>query len=77
MIEIKFPDNSKRNFEKGTTVYEVAKSISEGLAKMSFPPNIMIILWKQHPSMRTEKFSCFTWNNKQGKLPFGIPLPMF
>ena len=33
MIQIKFPDASVRRFESGITVLEVAKNISEGLAR--------------------------------------------
>lgn len=33
MIEVTLPDGSLRNFEKGTTSLDVAKSISEGLAR--------------------------------------------
>ena len=32
MIEIKFPDGSVKSFEKGTTAYEIAQSISPKLA---------------------------------------------
>ena len=33
MIEVKFPDSSTRSYAKGTTVLDVAKDISEGLAR--------------------------------------------
>jgi len=33
MITITLPDGSERSYEKGTTALEVAKSISEGLAR--------------------------------------------
>ena len=33
MISIIFPDSSVKKFEKGTKVIDVAKSISEGLAR--------------------------------------------
>ena len=33
MINISFPDKSVKKFEKGTKVIDVAKSISEGLAR--------------------------------------------
>ena len=33
MIQIKFPDASIRSYEIGTTVLDVAKNISEGLAR--------------------------------------------
>jgi len=33
MIEIRFPDQSVRSYPKGITPFEVAQSISEGLAR--------------------------------------------
>ena len=33
MIHITLPDNSVKEFEKGTTPYQIAQSISEGLAR--------------------------------------------
>ena len=33
MIEIQFPDQSVRTYPKGTTPFEIASSISEGLAR--------------------------------------------
>jgi threonyl-tRNA synthetase len=33
MIKIKFPDGSERKYDKGITAFEIAKSISEGLAR--------------------------------------------
>ena len=33
MIEIQFPDQSVRIYPKGTTPFEIASSISEGLAR--------------------------------------------
>ena len=45
MIEISFPDKSKRSFKKGITPFEIAQSISEGLARnvlsSSFNKNII------------------------------------
>lgn len=33
MIQVKFPDGQSREYEQGTSLYEVAQSISEGLAR--------------------------------------------
>ena len=35
MIKLTLKDNSELEVEKGTTIYEVAKKISEGLARMA------------------------------------------
>ena len=40
MIKITFPDGSVREFEKGTTSLQIAKSISEGLAKKVLAANV-------------------------------------
>ena len=71
MIEIKFPDNSIRNFEIGTTVLEVAKSISEGLAR-----NVLSAQFNKQtvetatPLIKDGEIELFTWNNEQGKAAF-------
>ena len=71
MIEIKFPDNSIRTFERGTTVLEVAQSISEGLAR-----NVLSAQFNEQtveiatPLIKNGKIQLFTWNNEQGKAAF-------
>ena len=71
MIQIKFPDNSKRNFEKGTTVYEVAKSISEGLARnvLSAKYNDQVVEVST-PLDEDGEIQLFTWKNSEGKTAF-------
>ena len=71
MIQIKFPDNSKRNFEKGTTVYEVAKSISEGLARnvLSAKYNDQVVEVST-PLDKDGEIQLFTWKNPEGKTAF-------
>ena len=71
MIQIKFPDNSKRNFEKGTTVYEVAKSISEGLARnvLSAKYNNEVVEVST-PLDEDGEIQLFTWKNSEGKTAF-------
>ena len=72
MIEIRFPDQTVRTYEKGTTPFEVAQSISEGLARnvlsAAFNGNTVesqYSLWK-----RTEVYNLFTWNDPAGKTAF-------
>ncbi len=40
MIQITFPDNSQREFESGTTGFDIAKAISPGLAKAAIAVKI-------------------------------------
>jgi threonyl-tRNA synthetase len=71
MIKIKFPDDSIRNFETGTTVLEVAKSISEGLAR-----NVLSAQFNKQtvetatPLIKDGEIELFTWNNELGKAAF-------
>ena len=71
MIQIKFPDNSKKNFEKGTTVYEVANSISEGLARnvLSAKYNKQVVEVST-PLDKDGEIQLFTWKNPEGKAAF-------
>ena len=64
MIELIFPDGNKRSYEKGITAIDVAKSISEGLARnvlsALFNNNIIETVTEIHES-GTIQF--FTWND--------------
>ena len=40
MIEITFPDGAARSYEINTSPYEIANSISEGLAKAKYSNNL-------------------------------------
>lgn len=71
MIELIFPDGNKRSYEKGITAIDVAKSISEGLARnvlsASFNNNTIETVTEIHES-GTIQF--FTWNDIEGKKAF-------
>ncbi len=45
MINITFPDKTVRQYEKGTTALEIAKSISEGLARKVLAAQINGQVW--------------------------------
>jgi len=71
MIEIRFPDQSVRSFSKGITPFEVAQSISEGLAR-----NVLSAQFNGHiveastPLEADGDIQLFTWNDKEGKTAF-------
>ncbi|MAG19661.1 MAG: threonine--tRNA ligase [Flavobacteriaceae bacterium] len=71
MIQIKFPDASVRSFESGITVLEIAKNISEGLAR-----NVLSAKFNQQtvevstPLFEDGQIQLFTWNDQQGKDAF-------
>ena len=71
MIQIKFPDDSTRNFKAGTTVLEVAKNISEGLARnvLSAKFNEQIVE-ASTPLFNDGQIQLFTWVDDQGKNAF-------
>ena len=48
MIKITLPDGSVREYEKGTTAMEIAKSISEGLARKVLAAAINGEVWDHH-----------------------------
>ncbi|MDC0872574.1 threonine--tRNA ligase [Flavobacteriaceae bacterium] len=71
MIEIRFPDQSVRSYEKGTTPFEVAQSISEGLAR-----NVLSAAFNGNtveastPLEENGNIQLFTWNDPKGKTAF-------
>ena len=71
MIEICFPDKSKRPFKKGVTPLEIAQSISEGLARnvlsSSFNENIIEV---STPLEKNGDIKLFTWKDPEGKAAF-------
>ena len=71
MIEIRFPDQSVRSYPKGTTPFQVAQSISEGLAR-----NVLSAQFNGQtieattPLEENGEIKLFTWNDKEGKTAF-------
>lgn len=71
MIEIRFPDQSVRAYPEGTTPFQVAQSISEGLARNVLSAqfngqNIEVTT----PLEENGEIKLFTWNDKEGKTAF-------
>jgi threonyl-tRNA synthetase len=71
MINITLPDGSVRSYERGTTALEIAKSISEGLARnvLSAKFNHQTIEVSE-PLTTDGSLRLFTWNDKEGKQAF-------
>ena len=71
MIKITLPDGSIKEFESGTTPLEVAKSISEGLARnvlsAKFNDKIVEITT---PLTTNGSLTLYTWNDDEGKKAF-------
>ncbi|WP_298506697.1 threonine--tRNA ligase [uncultured Maribacter sp.] len=71
MIKITLPDGSIKEFAKGTTPMEVAKSISEGLARNVISAKFNdTTLETVSPLNEDGALTLFTWNNPEGKKAF-------
>ena len=71
MIKITLPDGAVREYAPGTTALEVAKSISEGLARKVLAANINGQVWDAtRPIMGDASLKLLTWDDKDGKLTF-------
>jgi threonyl-tRNA synthetase len=68
MIRITLPDNSVKEFPKGVTGIEIAKSISEGLARNVLSINVNGEVWDlNRPINEDAKVKLNTWDDKDGK----------
>lgn len=68
MIEIRFPDGAIRSFPKGTTALEIAKSISEGLAKKVLAAKMNgVVIDATRPIEENATLQLLTWDDAEGK----------
>jgi threonyl-tRNA synthetase len=71
MIKITFPDGSVREYKEGTTSLEIAKSISEGLARKVLAASVNGQVWDAtRPIYEDGTLKLLTWDDKDGKLTF-------
>ena len=71
MIKITFPDGNVREYEAGVTAMEVAKSISEGLARNVLSATVNgTTIDADLPIHKDAKIALHTWNDKGGKATF-------
>ncbi|MCD4737333.1 MAG: TGS domain-containing protein, partial [Bacteroidales bacterium] len=71
MIEITFPDNRVKQYESGVTGLDIAKSISEGLARNVLSVLINGEIWDaMRPITENAEIKLFTWDNDEGKATF-------
>ncbi len=71
MINITFPDGNVRQYEAGATAMDIAKSISEGLARNVLSARINGEVWDAHrPIAADSKIELLTWNDEDGKKTF-------
>ncbi|MBE0639904.1 MAG: threonine--tRNA ligase [Bacteroidales bacterium] len=68
MINITLPDNSVRQFQEGVTGLDIAKSISEGLARNVLAAEVNGDVWDAtRPITSDAAIKLLTWENKEGK----------
>jgi threonyl-tRNA synthetase len=68
MIKITFPDQNVREYPKGTNAYEIAKSISEGLARNVYAAKVNGQVWDStRPIQEDSTLQLLTWDDSEGK----------
>ena len=68
MINISLPDGSVRTYEKGTTALDIAKSISEGLARNVLSAKVNGEVWDATRPLNEDcSLQLLTWNDEEGK----------
>ncbi|MEP6646044.1 MAG: threonine--tRNA ligase [Saprospiraceae bacterium] len=71
MIKITLPDGSIREYAAGTTSMDIAKSISEGLARNVMAAKVNNELWDASRPINTDStLQLLTWNDEGGKYAF-------
>jgi len=71
MINISFPDGAVRQYENGVSALDIAKSISEGLARKVLAANVNGQVWDAtRPITQDVSLKLLTWDDTDGKSTF-------
>jgi len=71
MISISFPDGAVREYDNGVTALDIAKSISEGLAKKVLAAKVNGEVWDAtRPINANATLNLLTWNDPEGQNTF-------
>ncbi len=71
MINVSFPDGNVRQYENGTAAIDIAKSISEGLARKALAAKVNGQVWDLLRPIDTDiKLQLLTWNDIEAKSTF-------
>lgn len=71
MIKITFPDGTVRQYEAGVTALDIARSISEGLARKVLAAKVDGEVWDAtRPITQDATLYLLTWNDPEGKATF-------
>ena len=71
MINISFPDGAVKQYENGVTALDIAKSISEGLARKVLAASVNATVWDASRPINTNaSLKLLTWDDADGKNTF-------
>lgn len=71
MISITFPDRSVRQYEAGVTPLDIARSLSEGLARNVLSAKVNGSMWDaMRPICEDAEIQLFRWDDPEGKATF-------
>lgn len=71
MIKITFPDGNSREFNEGVNSFEIARSISEGLARKVISAEVNGEVWDLTRAINTDaSIKLLTWDDEKGKTTF-------
>ncbi|MBC7848084.1 MAG: threonine--tRNA ligase [Chitinophagaceae bacterium] len=71
MMKITFPDGAIREYESGSSALDIAKSISEGLARKVLAASVNNQVWDvSRPITSDSTLKLLTWDDKEGKTTF-------
>ena len=71
VIQITLPDGAVRPYSKGTTALDIAKSISEGLARKVLAAEVIGEVWDAtRPINQDASLKLLTWDDKGGQSTF-------
>lgn len=71
MINVSFPDGAIRQYEDGSSAMDIAKSISEGLARKVLAAKVNGQVWDLARPLNTDAtLQLLTWNDIEGKSTF-------
>lgn len=75
MIRITFPDGAERQYEAGVSAMDIAKSISDGLARKVLSAKVNGQVWDaSRPINEDATLQLLTWDDKDGRTPSGTLL---
>src|SRR5688572_767366 len=71
MIQISFPDGAVREYQEGSSALDIAKSISEGLARKVLAAEVDGDIWDAtRPIDKNASLRLLTWDDRGAKTTF-------